>query len=236
MKCPPLSALFGPGEWSFLYSGDDGGAPPAGSLMNLGYFQRDGYERAQHCLKKKEESLWTAHISHKRAAGIDFYSKHLDSVPICDAQAVVTNREPSVWSLVSFPVRGGWGEQGGGKERGKMISKVLFSSPNTAVKTGTCPAQLLEHWSLLGTERCHSRKFRKPPSLPLWQLPPPHVHPTTHTHLPPPPRSTRTWGKTCILYPKSMGPKNLGVFLMFQRKANLSACAAVNNGLSPPIL
>lgn len=63
-----------------------------------------------------------------------FYSKHLDSVPICDAQAVITNRAPFVWSLVSSPVRGGWGEQGGGEERDKMISRVLSSSPNTAVR------------------------------------------------------------------------------------------------------
>lgn len=134
MKCPPLSALFGPGEWSFLHSGDDGRAPPASSLVNLGYFQRNGYERAQHCLKKKEESLWTTHVSPRRAAGMGFYSNHLDSVPICDAQAVVLNRAPFLWSLVSSSVRGGQGGQGGGGERDKMISKVLSSSPNTALR------------------------------------------------------------------------------------------------------
>lgn len=42
---------FGPGEGSCLLSGDDSGAPPAGSLVNLGYFQRDGYERTQHRLR-----------------------------------------------------------------------------------------------------------------------------------------------------------------------------------------
>ena len=43
-----------------------------------------------------------------------FYSNHLDSVPICDAQAVVLNRAPFLWSLVSSSVRGGQGGQGGG--------------------------------------------------------------------------------------------------------------------------
>lgn len=33
-----------------LCSGDDGGSAAAGSLVQLGYFQRNGYERAQHCL------------------------------------------------------------------------------------------------------------------------------------------------------------------------------------------
>ena len=61
-----------------------------------------------------------------------FYSNHLDSVPICDAQAVVLNRAPFLWSLVSSSVRGGQGGQGGGGERDKMISKVLSSSANTA--------------------------------------------------------------------------------------------------------
>ena len=59
-----------------------------------------------------------------------FYSNHLDSVPICDAQAVVLNRAPFLWSSV----RGGQGGQGGGGERDKMISKVLSSSPNTALR------------------------------------------------------------------------------------------------------
>lgn len=63
-----------------------------------------------------------------------FYSNHLDSVPICDAQAVVLNRAPFLWSLVSSSVRGGQGGQGGGGERDKMISKVLSSSPNTALR------------------------------------------------------------------------------------------------------
>lgn len=44
-------------RWFSSPSGDDGGAPPAGSLVYLGYFQCDGYERAQYCLEKEEESL-----------------------------------------------------------------------------------------------------------------------------------------------------------------------------------
>ena len=80
---PRRARSFGRGEWSVLRSGDDSGAPPAGSLVNLGYFQRDGYEGAQHCLEKEEESLWTTRVSHRRAAGMGFYSKHLDLVLIC---------------------------------------------------------------------------------------------------------------------------------------------------------
>lgn len=86
VSCRALS--FGPGESRFLPSGYDGGTPPAGSLVNLGYFQCDGYQRAQHCLEKEEDSLWTTQVSHRRAAVMELDFKHLGVILIINWLAV----------------------------------------------------------------------------------------------------------------------------------------------------
>lgn len=59
-----------------LCSGDDGGSAAAGSLMQLGYFQRNGYERAQHCLEEEEEGCEQLGLAGGKSTVKGFYCKH----------------------------------------------------------------------------------------------------------------------------------------------------------------